>query len=398
MGFRASQPRLIGLALAVGACLVTLGTTAAAATLWTSNVGSDSATCGASASPCRSISQAIVNATDGDTIWVGPGHYGDVNGDGTFTGPGDEQPDPNAPGGLEIARGCIVCITKALHIYSTDGAALTVIEANASTGSNSTVMILHDGVDFGAEEHGFTVTGGNTYGVTIVPQLSGRFAGVTQDMKIKGNIDIGDTTAFFMYGHDVRDLCPPGYCVLSARVLVANNRAINNTIGFDFVQNFGTPHFVVRDNEALGAATGFSVKPGYQGFIYVIGANDIEVVNNIAAHGGTGFAANLPGPITYNTALDNSGSGFTVTPGGAQFTHNAAIGNGGPGLIVDTSPDVFTISARTFSTFSANNFFGNDRKRAALYLGPGLDFNPSFNPGPSAHCGVLNWDRWQLEN
>ena len=84
--------------VALFACVygATVGTTAAAATLWTSNVGSDSGSCGTSSSPCRSISQAIENATDGDTIWVGPGHYGDVNGDGNFTGPGDEQPEPYA--------------------------------------------------------------------------------------------------------------------------------------------------------------------------------------------------------------------------------------------------------------------------------------------------------------
>ena len=142
---------IAGLVLAVCACVALAAPAASAATLRTSNLGTDSSTCGASASPCRSISQAIVNASDGDTIWVGPGHYGDVNGDG-FTGPGDEQPDPN--GGAQslpnAPYGCIVCITKALHIYSTDGAALTFIEANASTGSNSTVMILRDGGDFGA--------------------------------------------------------------------------------------------------------------------------------------------------------------------------------------------------------------------------------------------------------
>ena len=35
--------------------------------------GTDSATCGAPQSPCRSINQAIENAVTGDTIDVGPG-------------------------------------------------------------------------------------------------------------------------------------------------------------------------------------------------------------------------------------------------------------------------------------------------------------------------------------
>lgn len=47
-----------------------------ARTLWVTNDGADSATCGSRPRPCRSISQAIENAADGDTIWVGAGHYG----------------------------------------------------------------------------------------------------------------------------------------------------------------------------------------------------------------------------------------------------------------------------------------------------------------------------------
>src|SRR5580693_3967943 len=59
------------------------------------------------------------------------------------------------------------------------------------------------------------------------------------------------------------------------------------------------------------------------------------------------------------------------------------------GLLVQTSPDAFTITPQTFSTFSRNNFYGNDRKRPTLFFGFGLYLN-GFNPGPSAHCGVLN--------
>ena len=339
----------------------------------------------------------------GDTIWVGPGHYGDVNGDGTFSGPGDEQPNPDAHG--EAAeRGCIVCINKALRIYSTDGAARTIIEANASSGFGSTVMILHDGGDFGAEEHGFTITGGNTYGVMInlaydrtpSPTFNNPDNGIHLDMTVKGNIDIGDATGFAMHGRDylIKSCLPsPYYCQFVARILIASNRAINDTTGFEIISNFwgySSGQIVVRDNEALGAGTGFVVYPGYVFQFAEPPAGSVQLVNNIAAHGGTGFYAALPGPVTYNTALDNSQSGFTVTPGGGPFTHNSAIGNGGPGLLIQASPDAFTVDAsHVFSTFSANNFLGNDRKRPALYLGARLYLN-GFNPGPSAHCGVLN--------
>src|SRR5512132_1509340 len=49
-------------------------------TLTVANNGLDSDTCGSSAAPCRSISQAIDNASEGDTLVVGPGRYGDLNG------------------------------------------------------------------------------------------------------------------------------------------------------------------------------------------------------------------------------------------------------------------------------------------------------------------------------
>ena len=380
-----------GLVLAACAYMATAATAASAATLWTSNVGSDSGGCGTSASPCRSISQAIANANDGDTVWVGPGHYGDVNGDGNFTGPGDEQPSQY------VAGGCIVCITKALHIYSTDGAALTIIEGSGSIGFPSTVMILHDGVDFGAQDHGFTMTGGNAYGVTIAPAYN-----VLREMTIKGNIDIGDGVGFFVDGTALTptqfigcdDVYP--HCLFTARILVASNRAIGNTIGFDIIPNYwaaSSGSIVVRDNEALGDVTGFSVYPvtylSPETVVFL--TRDVQLVNNIAAHGGTGFYADLPGDVTYNTALDNSQSGFTMTPGGGKFAHNAAIGNGGPGLIVNLSSTPFDVGVEnSFSTLSDNNFMGNDRKRAALFFGVGLYFSPSFSPGPSAHCGILN--------
>jgi hypothetical protein len=54
--------------------------------------GVDSAACGSPKSPCRSISQAIENASDGDTIEVGAGRYGSISGSADFTGPGDEHP------------------------------------------------------------------------------------------------------------------------------------------------------------------------------------------------------------------------------------------------------------------------------------------------------------------
>src|SRR5579864_8865349 len=125
----------------------------AAATLWVANDGTDTGTCGTKSAPCRSISQTIENASSGDTIEVGQGRYGDITGSGTFTGGGDEH------GQLLRVGGCIVCITKAVHIFSLHGAAVTLIQGVAGTQFDSTVIIAHDGVTFGVKDHGFTVTG-----------------------------------------------------------------------------------------------------------------------------------------------------------------------------------------------------------------------------------------------
>jgi hypothetical protein len=54
---------------------------AGSAVLRVTNDGADSSSCGSQTAPCRSISQGIENASDGDTIYVGPGRYGNVIGD-----------------------------------------------------------------------------------------------------------------------------------------------------------------------------------------------------------------------------------------------------------------------------------------------------------------------------
>lgn len=71
--------RLIAIAAAVGAAAILLfGTSAAygATTFYVNSAtGTDSTTCGDSTSPCRTIGQAIDNASDGDTIQVAAGTY-----------------------------------------------------------------------------------------------------------------------------------------------------------------------------------------------------------------------------------------------------------------------------------------------------------------------------------
>src|SRR5205085_4849389 len=92
-------------------------------TLTVSNHGVDSSTCGAATDPCRSISQAIINAPTGAQIVVGPGRYGDLNGDGIFGGDGEEK-------GTPASCLCMLNIDKRVTLISRDGPLQTVIDAN----------------------------------------------------------------------------------------------------------------------------------------------------------------------------------------------------------------------------------------------------------------------------
>src|ERR1700722_11765043 len=374
--------------------LLGIGASAIAGVLHVAAYGSDSPTC-APGSTCRSISQAMENAASGDTIYVGPGLYGDVNAD-NFTGPGDEHANLGAGGDNQPPIfGCVVCITKPLHIYSTQGAATTVIANDPRSPYGSTVLISSPGVDFGAVGEGFTLVGNSQAGVMIA-----LFFPILQDVWVAGNTDNGDSQGFVYFGQPIRNLpCAPpqpkgqGFdCRVTGRILIENNQAIGNGIGFSSGgNNDAPPPIILRDNVALGAVTGFVAQPVADGAetLFNPSASNVQLVANVAMGGGVGFNASDPGQITYNMAVKNSQIGFELNPGGAAFYANSAIGNGGPGVLIylndinDFGPiDEFT--PNTFASFTGNNFIGNDRNRPALTV-------PYFSvsPGPGAHCGVL---------
>jgi hypothetical protein len=88
----------------VGACVIALGVLAAtaviahAATLHVADNGVDSGACGATARPCRSIKQAVTDATAGTTMKVRSAAYRDLDGRSAVFGvlPGVEAPSPGA--------------------------------------------------------------------------------------------------------------------------------------------------------------------------------------------------------------------------------------------------------------------------------------------------------------
>jgi hypothetical protein len=103
------------------AVLLILAPCTQAATLYVANNGVDGPGCGAKETPCRSITQAIALAVPEDAIVVGPGRYGDLDGDGTVGETGEEIGSPGC--------GCMLSVNKSVKLTSSDGAAATVIDA-----------------------------------------------------------------------------------------------------------------------------------------------------------------------------------------------------------------------------------------------------------------------------
>src|SRR5579871_6754468 len=175
--------------------LITSNTFAAGTSLYVTNDGSDSGSCGSQQQPCRSISQAIENAVAGDTILVGAGRYGNISGNPSFGGPGDEHPRVTTVGQND---GCMICVDKAVAIYSLHGASVTVIAGLPGTPYGANVQLISDGVTFGAVGRGFTLTGGTGYGVFLDQGSQESALGLIwkRNLTVAGNIDIGDSTGF----------------------------------------------------------------------------------------------------------------------------------------------------------------------------------------------------------
>jgi len=235
----------------VGLTLSGLVSAAYGATHYAANYGVDSPTCGASASPCRSITRTIANAAAGDTIMVRPGRYGaDLNNNGIIGEPGEEVP----------ALGGMIVIFKPLIVLSTDGAAATILDA-MNVSANTNVLIVTGDAEFGRPEHGFTVTNTRTAsGSGIAPQGT--------NLKIRGNFVIANGTSFLLgTGIDTEDL-PYVILIEGNQVLGWNTgiaiRAAGETASKNQVSMSGAGIFAsggtAVGNVTVGNATGISLQ------------------------------------------------------------------------------------------------------------------------------------------
>jgi hypothetical protein len=136
--------------LAIALAGTLLSGAAAAAKLRVENHGVDAPGCGTQQAPCRSISQAVANAAEGDAILVGPGFYGDLDGDGSFGEVGEEGP-------AAATCDCLVLIDKRVSIRSTEGAAATVL-VHPSVPLRA-FRLTAEGAAVGKRNGGFSIVG-----------------------------------------------------------------------------------------------------------------------------------------------------------------------------------------------------------------------------------------------
>jgi len=256
------------------------------ATLNVANNGVDSATCGSTTAPCRSISQAITNARDGDRVVVGPGHYGDLNGNGMFEPVSGEE-------AAEVGFGCVcmIKVDKSVTLESTDGAAATVLEAGGADVRG--VVIAANEVVFGKKRHGFTISNSRREGLL----LDGNTSAVT----VVGNVASGNGSngndAFFVQGngHTVSDNVASdnarsGFGVHGSGHTVSDNVAYSNLQGFEVSSGHFTGN-IVNGNRLHG---------------FVVNGSDVEIRRNlIVSNGNLGIRAFSNVVITENNIFGN---------------------------------------------------------------------------------------------
>jgi Periplasmic copper-binding protein (NosD) len=246
--------------------------------------GVDAFPCGGSLSSCRSISFGIANANPGDAIVVAPGRYGDLDGDGSLGGVGEET------GEVGFGCQCMVRVNKAVRIFSTHGAGVTVLDASGLLAPTITVFITANSAQLGRADHGFLLKAPSNYTAVYVFAATG--------VTVAGNLATGGANGFTTDG--------------GSRNIFEHNIAYGNTVGFEL----GGTHQFVRLNYASGNVLGF-----------IVYGTQTTLRHNIAsANDDSGFViAGSPGVVlTRNLSTGNRFAGFRVESGAtpAIFQNN----------------------------------------------------------------------------
>lgn len=301
-----------------------------AETLHVANEGVDSSACRARNNPCRSISQAIANANSGETIEVGPGRYGDLNGNGTFGELGEE---------LAQSYGMIE-VNKPVTLISSDGPFMTVLDANNA--SQSVVSISADNVIFGQPKHGFLITGAKANGLSTAN---------ISNLTVTGNTALANGQG--------------GLVVNGRASLIQDNFASGNLAAGIAV--FGSAN-KIRNN--------VSIRNGSEGFV-IVGSQHV-LRGNVASNNVTGFG--IQGTeiqLLQNAVLGNKYFGISVEIPNADaiINKNNIYGNNGTSINGLTNCGIRNASGNAI--IATDNFWG-------MSSGPGAD--PADNAGNGSGC------------
>jgi hypothetical protein len=298
--------------------------------------GLDSALCGTAVTPCRSITQAMANAANGDTILVRPGRYGDIDSNGQVSGAGEEGPDYGA-----------VAINKRLRVLSTDGAAATIIDVSGAR--QAVVLINAAGAQFGDKGAGFTVTGGWLQGITN-----------------------GDGTNLLIAGNIVRAI-PDATDLISATGMYINTTSVVEIRDNLVIDNPGVGIVIVPQNASSYASV-----------------HDNVVTGSHAAEGSVGIVGSGSNPhlIYRNTVVDNT-TGILVNYGASRISNNIVTSNvfgvridGMPATTPLRGPTIYRnsiSSSQNTGLFIANGIAGAITIRENNFYGGATD------------CGVGNF-------
>lgn len=336
------DPVWVGAMVVLVSIMVAVARPAEAAKLYVENHGVDGPTCGDKKAPCRSISQAIDNAAPNDGIVVGPGRYGDIDGDGSFAGVGEEQAETG--GGCF----CMIKVDKPLSIESRDGANATVLDANGT--GTGVVTIVSSGVVFGKRKKGFTLTGGDD-GAGL------ETANSTTGIAITGNVATSNRFGgFFVHGngHVVSGNVAEGngdngFSLRGGNHVVAGNVARRHSDhGYDVR---GTGHRLSANAAAANAEHGFNVPDGGHTLSGNVASANVESGFEV---GGSGIS------FTGNSAHANGGAGFSLLGTGLRLTGNSIVGNRGNGIFIGAfAGDIQITKSNIFgNSLPGNNSFG----------------------------------------
>jgi parallel beta-helix repeat protein len=313
--------------------------------LYVANYGVDSSVCGDRTSRCRSITQAVQNAVDGDLIEVGPGIYGDIDDDGFLQSPGDENR-------FRDGEGHVVFINKRVDVYSRAGAASTLIRRPRDGSQGITVEITGHGATFGHPNGGFTIF--------TTPGRSGN-----------------------------------GIFVKGANVRISGNAVMNhNDIGivFDLSSFDRSGRGTATDNVSLGNRVGFTISGVADRSRFAVVVRNIALKNREV-----GFEVHGAGPhvVSHNEASDNE-TGFSLDGGPYTFRKNIAVANTRDGVLTSRSNSVWanspgslladnTVAGNGNSGFRFTDPVGTNRlRRNNIYGNGGHPFSGASN------CGIKN--------